>query len=173
MQLDLFFKVPLQIQIHLVTATLCLLLGGYLMWGKKGNKQHKVLGWIWVVLMSATAISAAFIHGIRWLGPFSPIHVFVPITFWGLYEGITHARAKNVIAHRASMRSMYWAALCIPFAFALAPTRFLTHLLGITDLGWLTTIAMATIILTVGIYYRWEKLWRRLFKTWQRGRMPS
>jgi uncharacterized membrane protein len=144
--LELFFRLPIEIQVHLASATICLLLGAYMMWGKKGTKQHKILGWTWVVFMAITAASAAFIHGIRIIGPFSPIHIFVPITFWGLYEGITHARAKKVKAHRDAMRSLYWAALCIPFAFALAPTRILTHMLGITDLVWLSTIITAIIL---------------------------
>lgn len=164
MRLAIFFELPIAVQIHLVCASASLVLGLYNLWNTKGNQQHKFLGWMWVALMLATAISAAFIHQIRMIGIFSPIHIFVPVTFWGLYDGISHARAGRICAHRAAMRSMYWGALCIPFAFALLPRRALTYMFGLNELEWIPMILVATIVLSVGIYYRWERFWHKSYQ---------
>ena len=164
MNLELLWRMPIEVQIHLMSALLCLLLGGYLFLGKKGSRQHKILGWIWVISMLIAAVSAGFIHGLRMIGPFSPIHIFIPITFIGIYQGVTHARGKNTRAHRASMRSLYWGALCIPFAFALAPNRLLAHILDTTQLEWIPMGLMAAIVLSVGTYYRWEGFWSELIR---------
>jgi uncharacterized membrane protein len=48
----------------------------------KGTLPHRTIGWIWVLLMFAVAISSFWIHEIRLVGPFSPIHllsIFAPI----------------------------------------------------------------------------------------------
>ncbi len=160
---EIFYRMPFAIQLHMVTALMCLFLGAYMFWGKKGNRTHKILGWCWMILMLITATSAAFIHGFKLIGPFSPIHIFVPITFWGVYEGVVYARRKNIKAHRGAMRSMYWAALCIPFAFALMPGRLLSHFFGTVELEWIPMSLVALIVLSVGAYYRWERMWQGLF----------
>ena len=41
----------------------------------KGTLPHRTIGWIWVLLMAAVAISSFWIHEIRLVGPFSPIHL--------------------------------------------------------------------------------------------------
>lgn len=160
MNLSIFFELSLAVQVHMVCAIGSLVLGLYVLLNKKGTKHHRVLGWCWVVLMLGAATSAAFIHQLRMVWIFSPIHVFVPITFIGLYQAIGHARAGRIAAHRASMRSMYWGALCVPFSFALIPDRVLSYLFGFKDLGWIPMSIAAAIVLSVGAYYRWEGFWK-------------
>ncbi len=160
-KLSIFFEIPFAVQVHMVCAIASLILGLYVLLNKKGNAHHRLLGWVWVVLMLGAAISAAFIHQLRMIWIFSPIHIFVPVTFIGLYQAISHARAGRIAAHRASMRSMYWGALCIPFTFALLPDRVLAHIFGLRDLEWIPMAIVATIVLGVGAYYRWEGFWRR------------
>ena len=41
----------------------------------KGTLPHRTLGWIWVGLMLAVAISSFWIHQIRLVGLWSPIHL--------------------------------------------------------------------------------------------------
>ncbi|MFT6657015.1 DUF2306 domain-containing protein [Maritalea sp.] len=152
------------VQIHLVCAASSLVLGLYMLLSTKGSTHHRMIGWVWVVLMLGTATSAAFIHQLRMIWIFSPIHIFVPVTFIGLFEGIRHARAGRVAAHRASMRSMYWGALGIPFAFALMPERVLAYMFGFKDLEWFPMALVTTIVLGVGAYCRWEKFWHKNFQ---------
>ncbi|WP_435667716.1 DUF2306 domain-containing protein [Maritalea sp.] len=163
MNLPVFFEVPMAVQIHMVCAVTSLFLGFYMLVSKKGTKLHRTLGKVWVLTMLGAAISAAFIHQIRMIWIFSPIHIFVPVTLFGLFEGVRHARAGRIDAHRASMRSMYWGALCIPFAFALAPNRVLAVIFGTKDLEWIPMAIVATIVLSVGAYYRWEGFWLKTF----------
>jgi len=162
MNLAVFFEVPIAVQIHLVSAIISLLLGFYMLLAPKGTQVHRRLGWVWVLAMLGAAVSAAFIHQLRIIWIFSPIHIFVPITFWGLYEGVRHARAGRIAAHRASMRSLYWGALCIPFAFALTPDRVLAVIFGTKELEWIPMAAVAVVVLSVGAFYRWERFWRKL-----------
>ncbi|MCZ4271882.1 DUF2306 domain-containing protein [Maritalea porphyrae] len=161
MKLSIFFETPIAVQIHMICAVSCLFLGLYMLLSKKGTKHHKQVGWVWVLLMLATATSATFIHQLRMIWIFSPIHIFVPVTFIGLFSGIRHARAGRIAAHRASMRSMYWGALCIPFAFALLPDRVLAYMFGTRDLEWFPMALVAAIVLGVGAYYRWEPFWKK------------
>src|SRR4051812_50154529 len=55
----------------------------------KGTLPHRTLGWIWVLLMASVAISSFWIHTIRLVGPFSPIHLLsiftltmLPLAVW-------------------------------------------------------------------------------------------
>jgi len=161
LKLWIFFDIPIAVQIHMICAVSSLMIGLYMLLGKKGTRHHKVVGWIWISLMLGAAISAVFIHQIRMVWILSPIHIFVPITLIGLYEGVRHARAGRIRAHRASMRSMYWGALCIPFAFALMPERILAHMFGFRDLEWFPMALVASIVLGIGAYYRWEEFWHK------------
>ena len=70
------------IPLHAVAAMAALALGIVQFAAPKGTLPHRTIGWIWVVLMFAVAISSFWIHEIRLVGPFSPIHllsIFAPI----------------------------------------------------------------------------------------------
>jgi uncharacterized membrane protein len=41
----------------------------------KGTLPHRTIGWIWVLLMATVAASSFWIHQLRLLGPWSPIHL--------------------------------------------------------------------------------------------------
>ena len=161
MKLSVFFEIPTAVQIHMVCAASSLAIGLFMLLSTKGSKHHKVIGWVWVMLMIGTATSAAFIHQLRMIWVFSPIHAFVPLTLFGLYEGVRHARAGRLAAHRSSMQSMYWGALCIPFSFALMPSRVLPIMFGFENLEIVPMALVASIVLGVGAYYRWESFWRK------------
>ncbi len=81
--------------IHVAAATFCTLLGAYMIFAKKGNRAHKIMGWAWVAGMSVAIFSALFVHGFEWIGPFSPIHLIIPFAAWGLWGGIRDIRAKK------------------------------------------------------------------------------
>ena len=73
----------------------------------------------------AVAISSFWIHEIRLVGPFSPIHllsIFAPIM---LVLAVLHARRHNVSAHRKAMISIFFGALVIAGLFTFLPGRIM------------------------------------------------
>ena len=91
----------------------------------KGTLPHRTIGWIWVLLMFAVAISSFWIHEIRLIGPFSPIHllsIFAPIM---LVLAVLHARRHNVSAHRKAMISIFFGALVVAVLFTFMPGRIM------------------------------------------------
>jgi uncharacterized membrane protein len=91
----------------------------------KGTLPHRIIGWIWVLLMFAVAISSFWIHEIRLVGPFSPIHllaIFAPIM---LVLAVLHARRHNVSAHKKAMMSIFFGALVVAGLFTFLPGRIM------------------------------------------------
>lgn len=113
--------------VHLVCALGALLVGGWLLRGRKGDAVHRGAGWTWVLLMGGAALSAAFIRDFRMpnIAGFTPIHVFVAMVAVQLPIGVWHARRGNVAAHRKTMRGMYMGGCIVAGVLALLPGRFL------------------------------------------------
>jgi uncharacterized membrane protein len=91
----------------------------------KGTLPHRTVGWIWVLLMFAVAISSFWIHEIRLVGPFSPIHllsIFAPVM---LVLAVLHARRHNVSAHKKAMMSIFFGALVVAGLFTFLPGRIM------------------------------------------------
>ena len=83
---------PSPIPFHAVVALSALVLGAVQMVGAKGTTIHRRVGTVWVLLMLGVALSALFIHAIRLWGPFSPIHLLIPVTLIGLWQAVAAAR---------------------------------------------------------------------------------
>ena len=122
MNIEYFTQASLAIQIHMLVAMGAFFLGAYVLLNRKGTKAHKMAGRVFGMLMIMTATTAIFIREIN-DGSFSWIHIFVPITFIGLYQVISSIRKGNVEAHKRHVLTMYFAALLIPGAFAFMPGR--------------------------------------------------
>ena len=122
MNIEYFTNASLAIQIHMLAATGAFFLGAYVLVRRKGTKAHKMAGRIFGLLMFTTATTAVFIREIN-NGSLSWIHIFVPITFIGLYQVVSSIRKGNVKAHKRHVLTMYFAALLIPGAFAFMPGR--------------------------------------------------
>jgi uncharacterized membrane protein len=157
MSLDPILAAPLAIQIHAFTATAAMLLGALVLFRRKGTPLHKLMGRIWVGLMLIVATSAIFINEIRLIGPFSPIHIFVVMTYYGIWEGIREIRRGNVQAHQASMKSLYLGALLLTGAFTLLPGRRMHAVLFGADSGWIPSMIAIPLALALTAY-----LWVRL-----------
>ncbi len=119
------FEAARPIPSHAIAALLALGLGAVQLWGRKGTRAHRVMGYVWVGLMGYVAISAVFIHEIRLIGAFSPIHVLIPVTLAGLIHAVRSARSGNIAAHRRAMKQLYFLALVVTGAFTLLPGRVL------------------------------------------------
>jgi uncharacterized membrane protein len=77
------------IPLHAFAAMGAFVLGLVQFAAPKGTLPHRTIGWIWVGLMAAVAISSSWIHQIRLVGPWSPIHllsifvlVMLPLAVW-------------------------------------------------------------------------------------------
>ncbi|MEO1729285.1 MAG: DUF2306 domain-containing protein [Pseudomonadota bacterium] len=118
------------ILIHLFTAALAALLGPFILFRRKGDRTHRILGRIWAVLMIVTAISSAFIRtpgaGIAGSG-FSLIHIFTVWTFINVPLGVWAARTNRTRMHRGMMVGLY-IGLLVAGAFTFIPGRLLGNL---------------------------------------------
>ena len=113
------------IPLHALAAMAAFALGIVQFAGRKGTLPHRTLGWIWVALMAVVAISSFWIHEIRWVGPWSPIHllsVFTPIM---LVLGVWYARRHNVRGHKITMISIFAGALVVAGLFTFVPGRIM------------------------------------------------
>jgi len=95
----------------------------------KGTMLHRGMGYVWIIAMAAVAISGFFIHQIRMIGPFSPIHLLSIFTLYTLVVALLAARAGNIDKHRKEMRILFFLGLILAGAFTLFPGRVLHSVL--------------------------------------------
>src|SRR6201990_2529619 len=114
-----------EIQVHAFAAMAAFVLGAVQLAAPKGTLPHRTLGWIWVALMMAVAASSFWIHQIRLLGPWSPIHLLSIFTLVMLSLGVWRAHRHDVNAHRWTMIGIFTGALVIAGLFTLVPGRIM------------------------------------------------
>jgi len=129
MSLTPLLEAGLVIQTHAISATLAVVLGPIIFYGRKGTTLHKRLGKVWALAMAFAIISSAFIWQIRLVGPFSPIHILTVLGAWGLVSGINHARMGRIAVHEASMKNLYFWALGVAGVFTFMPGRVMSRML--------------------------------------------
>ena len=118
------------VTVHLATALPALLLGPIVLFRRKGDQTHRLLGRIWAMLMLTTAIASAFIRspGMGILGSgFSFIHIFTVWTLVMVPMGVWSARQGRIEVHKEAMKGLY-AGLVVAGAFTLIPGRFLGNI---------------------------------------------
>ena len=123
MTLDPLLSAQQPIPVHAIAALLAIVLGGFQLWGPKGTRNHRMLGYIWVGLMVIVGFSGFFIHGLRLVGPFSPIHLLSAITLVSLWHAIRAARRGDIRRHRKTMVPLFWMALVLTGFFTFWPGR--------------------------------------------------
>jgi uncharacterized membrane protein len=114
-----------QIPLHAFAAMAAFALGVVQFAAPKGTLPHRTIGWIWVTLMAIVALSSFWIHQIRLVGPFSPIHVLSIFTLAILPLGIWRAHRHEVAGHRRIMISIFIGALLVAGLFTLLPGRIM------------------------------------------------
>ncbi|RQP26773.1 DUF2306 domain-containing protein [Albitalea terrae] len=125
------------IALHLGAAMLALVVGGVVMARRKGTINHKRLGWFWVALMTAVAVTSVFIrdHGMPNIAGYTPIHALTLFALVSLPRGIHHIRQGNVAAHRGLMKGLFIGGCIVAGLFTLVPGRILGDLLWKQALG--------------------------------------
>jgi len=117
------------IQIHAAAAIAAFVLGGVVLFRRKGGKVHMALGRAWVLLMLTVVFSSFFIHTINLWGIWSPIHLLSVGTFFSLIYGFAAIRRRNIEVHKRVMQSTYLGALIIAGFFTFLPGRIMHEVL--------------------------------------------
>lgn len=113
------------IPLHAMAAMAAFALGIMQFAAPKGTVPHRTIGWIFVGLMLAVALSSLWIHQIRLWGPWSPIHLLSIFTLITLPLAVWAAHRHDVARHRRAMISIFLGALVIAGAFTLLPGRIM------------------------------------------------
>ena len=108
--------------VHLAAVLPALPLGAYVLVRRKGDRLHRLLGRVWVMLMLLTALSSFGLRGMT--GGFSWIHLLSILTLVSVPRSVVMAMRGNIRAHMRGMRIVY-AALVAAGAFAFLPGRLL------------------------------------------------
>lgn len=113
------------IPLHAFAAVAAFVLGLVQFAAPKGTLPHRTIGWIWVALMAVVAASSFWIHQIRLVGPFSPIHLLSIFTLVMLPLAVWRAHTHRVTDHRRAMILLFAGALVVAGLFTLAPGRIM------------------------------------------------
>lgn len=130
------------IAVHMTAAITATVIGPVALWARMGRTQrprlHRAFGYAWVTLMIVTAISAIFIRDFTLpnIAGYTPIHLLVPFTLFGLLGAIVYMLRGDITRHRKTMQQVYIGACLVAGAFTLLPGRYLGRLLW-TQLGLL------------------------------------
>ena len=113
-----------QIRVHLAAGAIAVALGIIQMVSPKGTLPHRVIGWIWVVLMMVLAGTSVFIKVI-FPGHFSFIHLLTAWTLLAVPLGVMAVKRGNIGAHSRFMSGMFYFGLITAGAFTFLPGRLL------------------------------------------------
>lgn len=132
------------VTLHIAAALGAVVTGPVALWARRSQAQrprlHRAFGYAWVTLMIVTAVSALWIRGGRLpnIGGYSPIHLLVPFTLFGLVGAFVHLARGNIRAHKTIMLSLYFGACITAGVFTLLPDRLLGQLVRGEWLGLIT-----------------------------------
>jgi uncharacterized membrane protein len=120
---------PFVIQLHVFTVVPAFFLGTWqIFFSRKGMRMHRALGYVYLTLMTVTAVTALFIHQIPAIDivyGFGPIHIFSLVTLFGVVGALRGAWSHNIKLHKRSMLGVYIGGLLIAGSFALLPGRLM------------------------------------------------
>jgi len=125
MTLEPLLRAPVEIQLHAFAALGAFALGIAQLALPKGTPFHRMRGYAWAGLMLLVAISSFWLHSIRLVGPFSPIHLLSILTLAGVPRAVYLARAGDIAGHRRMMLILFWFALVGAGLFTLLPGRIM------------------------------------------------
>jgi uncharacterized membrane protein len=129
MSLDALLAAPLVVQLHAFSAMAALVIGIMQFTAPKGVLAHRAMGYAWVALMLAVAVSSFAIHGMRQWAGFSVIHLLSVSVLVLLPLAVLAARRHHVGTHRSAMIALFTGALVIAGAFTLVPGRIMHRVL--------------------------------------------
>ena len=113
------------IPLHAFAAMSAFVLGLVQFAAPKGTLPHRTIGWVWGLLMAAVAASSFWIHQIRLVGRWSPIHLLSIFTLLMLPLAVWRAHRHRVTDHRRAMIAIFSGALVVAGLFTLLPGRIM------------------------------------------------
>lgn len=122
--LALIAAAPPAIKLHLAAAVGCIGIGLVQLVGPRGTLAHRTLGWIWVVLVLAAALSSLFIRNLNH-GSLSYIHILAGVTLVSAPLGVYFARTRRIAEHGRTMTALFFSGLLLAGALAFLPGRLL------------------------------------------------
>jgi len=129
MTLEPLLHAPLAVRIHVATVLPAFALGTWQIFlSRKGAPFHRALGYVYLALMTVTAIDTLFIHALMPHGPFggfSPIHLLVGLTLFGVVGALRGAWTHHIALHRGAMLGVYIGGILIADTLALLPGRIM------------------------------------------------
>ena len=132
MNLQPLLGAPIETRLHAFAALGALGLGAAQLMSTKGTMPHRIRGYVWSALMLIVAVSSFWIHSLRLIGPFSPIHLLSILTLVTLPRAMYLARSGDVAGHRRIMLMLFWFALVGAGLFTVLPGRIMgAVLLGV------------------------------------------
>lgn len=131
-RIELVSEMTPAIWVHLVFVVAAVVLGGVVLFRRKGDARHRVLGRAWVGAMAVAAVSSFWIVEIN-AGGFSPIHALSAWTLFALVAGVVAIRSRGRVPnaihwHKRFLQSLYASGLAIAGGFTLLPDRLLGRL---------------------------------------------
>jgi len=123
---------PFAVQIHALTVVPAFVLGTWLIFfSRKGARRHRAIGYVYLTLMTITAIAALFIHQIPSIDiffGFGPIHIFSIVTLSGVVGALRSAWVHDINGHRNAMLGVYIGGILIAGTFAFLPGRIMNQI---------------------------------------------
>jgi uncharacterized membrane protein len=114
-------EIPWTVWVHLVSLSIVLALTPIMMWRKRGDDWHRLLGWIW----SFFILLAAVISFVMTDGRFSLIHILSVLVVVGVPVLVLSARRRDIDRHRGQARGFVIGALLIAGFFTFPFGRLL------------------------------------------------
>lgn len=140
MTLTPFLEASLTLQLHMIAAVPAILVGPFVLFRRKVDRRHKVLGYIWLMSMVALAVMGLFIPSeMAILGYFGPLHAFSILTLYSVVMGIRYARMGNIAAHRATLRGLWFGGIGGAGLMQFLPGRTVHQMVfgTVTDAGYI------------------------------------
>ncbi|EYR79064.1 DUF2306 domain-containing protein [Shinella sp. 838] len=145
MTLEPLLAAPPAVQFHVATVLPAAVLGAVLLARPKGTALHRRLGKVWLLLMVLTSFSTFFIHDLKTVGDFSPIHLLSVYVIVGSVPAIRAARRRDIRAHRGHVAGMYFGGIVVAGLFTLAPDRVMGAMIFDGASGFTSVLAAAVV----------------------------
>jgi uncharacterized membrane protein len=117
------------IPFHAYAAFSAVILGAIQLSLPKGTRTHKYIGYSWVSLILIVSMSSFWIHTIKMVSIFSPIHLLSVFTIWSVIDAIRSAKRGDIKRHKRTMILLYILALIVTGLFTLLPGRTMNGVL--------------------------------------------
>jgi len=119
----------LPIQIHVTAVLVAIILTPLQLSLHRGGDAHRLIGKIWMAAMVVVALSSFFISTIRWIGPFSPLHLLSVVALVSIFIAYRAARRGNWQTHAWTLASVVIFALVGAGIFTLLPGRIMNKVI--------------------------------------------